>query len=373
MEVRQFKTLSNPPALLGFGCMRFPTLSSNAEIDKKETFRLLDYAYQNGVTYYDTAYFYHDGNSEHVLGEWIQTIDRSTIQVVTKSPFWKANTLEEFDALLEEQLNNLQVDYLDYYLMHAVNADRFEHLLKVGILEHLHTLKESGKVKHIGFSFHDSYDVFEKILKSYTWDFCQIQLNYMDVNYQAGVKGLALAESMGIPCAIMEPIRGGLLANVPDEINQKFESVNSKLSNAGWALKWVANHPNVYVVLSGMSTYEQVVDNVNTFNHMTPLQPAEEEALDYAQNFFNSRMQVKCTNCRYCMPCPFGIKIPDNFTIYNNAHIYDNKESLSSSYFFQNESVRADQCKRCMQCVSKCPQNIMIPDELAKVADYFKK
>lgn len=371
MEFRTFETIKTSPSLLGYGMMRLPTINDNQIIDEAETFKLLDYAYQNGITYYDTAYFYHGGNSEKVLGKWLQTIDRTKVLVTTKSPFWLADNLKGFDNLLTEQLQNLNTDYLDFYLLHACNAERLEHIKKLGLFEHLPTLKESGKVKHIGFSFHDHFDVFEEILTSYPWDFCQIQLNYMDQNYQAGLKGLKLAESLGIPVIIMEPIRGGLLANVPEPVLMAFNTANPSLTPAAYALKWVSTFPNVLCVLSGMSTFEQLEENIQTFNQTSILTFEEMAAVDFAQTFFNSKMKVKCTNCCYCMPCPFGVNIPNNFSIYNGAFIYDNQTTFKGNYLFQKESSRASNCQNCKVCVSKCPQNILIPEILASVSSLF--
>ena len=368
MQYRNFKDFST--SLLGFGCMRFPTLEDGT-IDEQKTFEMLDLALDNGVNYFDTDYPYHQGQSEIVLGKWLQTIDRDSIYVTSKMPVWKINSIEEFDKILDEQLEKLQIDHLDFYLLHALSKQRWDHVLEMGVLDHLKDVLASGKVKHIGFSFHDDYEVFEEIINAYPWDFCQIQYNYMDNNYQAGDKGYALAKKLGIPVVVMEPVRGGLLANVPDDIDKMFREYND-WSNASYALRWVMNHDNVMCVLSGMSNLEQVKDNLVTADTFMPLTDDEMKIIEKARDMFLARTKVNCTACRYCMPCPFGVNIPGNFKVYNEGNIYQKADLNKSAYLDMDESTRSTACKKCQACVTKCPQHINIPVELAKITKEYE-
>ena len=241
----------------------------------------------------------------------------------------------------------------------------------MGVLGHLKDVLASGKVKHIGFSFHDDYEVFEEIINAYPWDFCQIQYNYMDNNYQAGDKGYALAKKLGIPVVVMEPVRGGLLANVPDDIDKMFREYND-WSNASYALRWVMNHDNVMCVLSGMSNLEQVKDNLVTADTFMPLTDDEMKIIEKARDMFLARTKVNCTACRYCMPCPFGVNIPGNFKVYNEGNIYQKADLNKSAYLDMDESTRSTACKKCQACVTKCPQHINIPVELAKITKEYE-
>ena len=365
MKIRTKGKIEASTSLLGYGCMRFPTLLDGA-INVEETFRLLDLAYDGGVNYFDTAYPYHGGKSETVLGQWLQSKKRDSLYLVSKSPVWLIHNVEDFDRYLDEQLNKLQTDYLDFYLLHAMNAERLTQVRNAGLFEHLDHVKASGKVKRIGFSFHDEYEVFEEIIKSYDWDFCQIQFNYMDVDYQAGLKGYELATSMNIPVMIMEPIKGGQLADVPNEIKSVFQSIHPEWSDASWALRFAASYENVAVVLSGMSAYEQVVDNLKTFDTFEMLNEIELNAIAKAKQLFEARIQVPCTGCRYCMPCPFGVDIPRNFALLNRAHIYNDFYSAKKGYTALEEA-QAKACQRCGACVVQCPQQIAIIESLEQV------
>lgn len=358
-------------SLLGFGCMRFPT-NEDGTINRVETMKMLDYAYEKGVTYYDTAYFYHNKESEVVVGEWVLTKPRHTFCLTTKNPVWMCKDIQDFDRYLDEQLSNLNTSYLDFYLLHALSKDRWENIKKMNLLDHLKDVIASGKVRRIGFSFHDDYELFDEIIHAYDWDFCQIQFNYMDTEYQAGLKGYEVAKSLNIPVIVMEPIRGGQLANVPTEIKQQFQAIHPDWSDASWALRWVANHDNVMTVLSGMSTKEQVIDNLKTMSEAEELTQQELNTIEQARKLFAARTQVSCTGCRYCMPCPFGVDIPANFRYWNTAHIYDDAENQVKSYKMLEETARASHCQKCGACKIECPQHINIPDELDRVATEFE-
>ena len=365
MKKRFFEKTNAETSLLGFGCMRFPVLEDGKTINEELTFKMLDEAYDRSVNYYDTAYPYHHGESERVLGKWVKTKPRESLFVVSKSPMWNIKEPEDFNRILDEQLSKLQVDYLDFYLLHCLDKEKWEMIQKFDLIGLAEQARKDGKIKRLGFSFHDEYEVFEEILNAHDWDFCQIQFNYMDTQIQAGIKGYELAKSKGIPVAIMEPVKGGQLANVPDEIKDVFQSIHPDWSDASWALRFAASFDNVYCVLSGMSNMEQTLDNLNTFDQFEPLNQEEFAAIAKATELFNARVQVPCTGCSYCMPCPFGVDIPRCFRILNNAFIYNQMESGKKRY--ASIEGKAELCQKCGACMVQCPQHIEIPSKLEVV------
>ncbi len=372
MEYRSMDKLGVKPSLLGFGCMRFP-LREDGHIDEAEAEKMLDKAIASGVNYIDTAYPYHNGDSEPFVGRVLKKYDRGSLYLATKLPVWKVETIEDVKETFQEQLNRLQVDYVDFYLLHALSKERWDKILKLGILDYCEELRSQGKIKYLGFSFHDSYEVFEEILTYRSWDFCQIQYNYMDREHQAGEKGYALAERLGVPMVIMEPIKGGSLAVLPEDIAAMYKDVDPQASVSSWALRWVGIHPNVKVILSGMSTYDQVLDNLNTFENYKSLNVEDQKLVDQVAKTMKSRVKNGCTGCRYCMPCPFGIDIPKNFAIWNHEAMYGNPEAAKKKYERElSESARADQCRKCGACEKECPQAIAIRQDLVRVAEDFK-
>ena len=307
MEKRKMEKLGIETSFLGFGCMRFP-VTKDGKIDEAEAERMLDRAYAAGVNYFDTAYPYHGGESELVVGKVMKKYDRGSFYLATKLPCWEVKKLEDVDRLFNEQLKKLQTEYIDFYLMHALNRDRFREMAELGCVERLEQLKAEGRIKYLGFSFHDGYSAFENIINYRDWDFCQIQLNYMDANEQAGLKGYKLAEEKQVPLVIMEPVKGGSLAAFPEDITQMYHELNPAASMASFALRWVGSLPGVKVVLSGMSTMEQVEDNLKTFGEFKALSEKEKDTVDKVVALINSRVQNGCTGCGYCMPCPAGIE-----------------------------------------------------------------
>lgn len=379
MEKRRLEKLGIETSLLGFGCMRFP-LTEKGTIDEPLAERMLDKAIAEGVNYIDTAYPYHNGASETFVGKVLKKYDRSSFFLATKLPCWKVNKLEDVDTIFEEQLGKLQTDYIDFYLLHALDKGRFQKMAELGCVERLEELKAQGKIKYLGFSFHDSYDVFEEILNYREWDFCQIQLNYMDANekeefQQAGMKGYRLTEEKGVPLVIMEPIKGGSLAAFPEDITEKYRSLDPEASVASFALRWVGSLPNVKVILSGMSTMEQVEDNLRTFADFKPLSGKENETIEEIVALINSRIQNGCTCCSYCMPCPAGVDIPRNFRIWNVYHMYRNYNMVKDRW--ENglaEENKAKNCIKCGKCEKVCPQKLSIRADLERVqADLDKK
>lgn len=372
MEYRKMERLGVSTSLLGFGCMRFPTTPEGA-IDEVRAAGMLKEAMAAGVNYIDTAYPYHNGESEPFVGSVLKEYERSSFFLATKLPVWLVKERADVRRIFEEQLSRLQTDYIDFYLMHAMGKERFDAMKGLGVIEELEQLKQQGKIRYLGFSFHDSYEAFEEILTYRDWDFCQIQYNYMDTEEQAGDRGYALCEKLNVPLIIMEPIKGGSLAAFSEDIRAKFTAARPDCSVASWALRWVASKPQVKVVLSGMSTEEQVRDNLSTFAKFEPLSAAELAVVEDVVKEVKSRINVGCTACRYCMPCPFGIDIPRNFAIWNRYGMYRNVGDARWNYLMNMKpEERADQCKKCGKCETVCPQHLPIRKKLAAMAEELR-
>lgn len=357
-------------SLLGFGCMRYPTI--DGKIDEVQAEKMIDEAYASGINYFDTAYPYHNGESEPFTGRILNKFPRESYYLATKLPCWEVKTLDDAKRIFDLQLKRLDKDYVDFYLLHALHKERWETMRDLGVVEFLEEKKAEGKIKYLGFSFHDGYEAFEEIVNYKDWDFCQIQLNYMDTDEQAGMKGYKLCEAKNIPLVIMEPIKGGLLANLPEDVTTEFKAVNKDRSNAAWALRWVASLPNVKVVLSGMSSYEQLTDNLASFTDFTVMTEAENEAVQKTADILRNRVNNGCTGCRYCMPCPAGVNIPECFKLWNRYGVYGNEGDIK---WHVNNDIPADQrpdkCIKCGKCEKACPQKLQIRDDLEKVAACF--
>lgn len=373
MERRKWEKLGIETSLLGFGCMRFPTMP-DGRIDEGRAEKMLDQAIASGVNYIDTAYPYHNGESEPFVGKVLSKYDRNSFYLASKLPLWAVNTLEDAKRIFEDQLKRLRTDHIDFYLLHAVNREKWEAMKELGVVDYCVQLQKEGRIRYYGFSFHDSYEVFEEVIRYRNWDFCQIQYNYMDTQEQAGDKGYALAESLGIPLVIMEPVKGGSLANFSEDINERFHKMDSDGSIASWALRWVGSHKNVMVVLSGMSTEEQVEDNLKTFAHFRPLSGKEESAIAGIVEELTARVQNGCTGCRYCMPCPAGVNIPENFAVWNKYHMYGTYEHVKNAW--ENglkEEEKAKSCIKCGKCEALCPQKLTIRADLERVQEDFDR
>ncbi len=374
MEKRRMEGLGLETSLLGFGCMRFPT-TADGKIDEAEAQAMLDRAIAEGVNYIDTAYPYHNGESEPFVGRALQKYDRRSFYLATKLPAWLVKSREDAERYFEEQLRRLQTDYIDFYLLHAMSGESYRKMMELGVVAYCEKLKEEGRIRYFGFSFHDSYEAFAEILGSRDWDFCQIQLNYMDAEEQAGMRGYRLAEEKGVPLVIMEPVKGGSLAVFADDITEKLRALDHEASTASFALRWVGSLPNVKVILSGMSTMEQVEDNLKTFSEFKPLSGREASVIEEIVDMIKGRVQNGCTGCRYCMPCPAGVNIPECFSVWNIYHMYQNYNMVK--WKWENgigEAAQAKNCIKCGKCEALCPQKLSIREDLARAqADLDKK
>lgn len=368
MQYRKCGSLDFEVSALGFGCMRLPIVDGNsANIDEEEAIKLIRYAIDNGVNYIDTAYPYHQGNSEFVVGKALKDGYREKVKLATKLPVWEVKEYADFDRLLNEQLKKLQTDYIDFYLLHALNKDSWKKVKDLGVLEWLGKAVADGRIKHPSFSFHDTLDVFKDIVDSYDWDMCQIQFNYMDTEYQAGLEGLKYAGSKGIAVVIMEPLRGGKLAkNVPADVKAAFDASGIKRTPAAWALRWIWNFPEVSTVLSGMGAMEEVQENIATAAEAKPLSLTDEElaTIEKVKEIYQQRIKVNCTECGYCQPCPSDVKIPQVFRMYNELSMYETDEPKRGYKGMIDRGEDASKCVECGQCESACPQNLSIIEEL---------
>jgi predicted aldo/keto reductase-like oxidoreductase len=359
---------------LGFGCMRLRTedgtvemMNPNKAVDQQLATRLIRHAMDCGVNYFDTAYPYLGGQSETVLGKALQEGRRQKVFLTTKLPLWLAKSGADFEAFLNQQLQKLGTDYLDFYLLHGLNAASWEKALSFNVLEFLERIKADGRARQVGFSFHDQFPVFRSIVDAYNWSLCQIQFNYVDVNYQAGLTGLQYAAEKRLGLMIMEPLRGGKLAEkLPPDVEAIWSGAKVRRSPAEWALRWLWNFPAISCVLSGMNTMQQLEENINVASDATPNTLTEEELVlfDRVKAFYEQRIKVDCTGCGYCMPCPEGVNIPGNFSAYNQLHMFD--EPLAGRMIPPEQ--RADACKECGECEDLCPQKLPIRELLKDVA-----
>jgi len=382
MQYRDFGKLDFRPSALGFGAMRLPVL---AGADGKPDFKQIDYplatqmlhrAIDGGVNYVDTAWMYHEDTCETWLGEALKGGYRERVKLATKMPVWNVEKPDDFDRIVGIQLERLQDDHIDYYLFHSLDADHWRMVLEQGQLASAERALADGRIGHLGFSFHGVYEDFERILAATDlWEFCQIQYNYMDEDYQAGRAGLELAAGKGLGVIVMEPVRGGALArNLPPQIEAVWDEAPVHRSPAEWALQWVWNAPEVSFLLSGMTTMAQVEENLVLADRSRPGLLTEEELALVARvrDLYRELSPIPCTSCRYCMPCAQGVAIPDVFELYNDAHMFDNLQRQQMAYrvFFSDEE-RADACTACGECVEKCPQGIAIPAWMEKAQAFL--
>lgn len=354
-------------SVLGFGCMRFPLtdISDVKTIDKEKSIEMIRYAIDHGVNYFDTAYVYHGEASESFLAEALGD-RRKDVKIATKLPTWMVKTEDDFDRFLDEQLKRLKTDHIDFYLLHALDRDRVEKTVKpLKLIEKLNRAKAEGKIKHIGFSFHDDINAFKEIVDmNPDWEFCQLQFNYINTYYQAGLEGLEYAYKKGLNVIIMEPLLGGKLANPAPQVREKLDPSRTP---AEWAFDYLWNREEVSITLSGMSLMDNVGDNISYAEkaEINMLSDADLNMLESARAEFEKIALVPCTKCAYCMPCPFGLDIPGTFEIYNRSAT---QGVIAASEMYAELPVKADKCRKCKKCESVCPQSIKISQLMEKIS-----
>ncbi len=375
MKYRPFGQLNWQASALGFGCMRLPILEEDSgKIDEPLATAMIRHAIDAGVNYIDTAWGYHREQSEPFIGRVLKDGYREKVRLATKLPSWLVHSQDDMERLLDTQLARLQTDQIDFYLLHSMNAKYWQNYQDLHIFDWAEKKMAEGKFRYLGFSFHDKVDVFESILNGYdNWTFCQIQYNYMDVNEQAGIKGLRAAAGKGVAVVVMEPLRGGGLVKTPPAVAEQFNNTNRDWTPAEWALQWVWNQPEVSLLLSGMSTMEQVQQNLASADHsgVGSLTQTDLGLIENVRAARASLAPVPCTHCEYCLPCPNDVAIPSIFEIYNQAVMYDDQNNGRNRYKDAiHEENRADRCVECGTCESLCPQHIQIIEWL-KTADAY--
>lgn len=378
MQYREFGNTGVKVPALGMGCMRLPVIDGDpAKIDEPTAIKLIRQAIDGGVTYVDTAWGYHGGNSEPLVAKALADAYREKVQLATKLPCWLIQEPTDMDKYLNAQLEKLKTDHIDFYLMHALNAKSWENMKANGLFDFLKKIKEDGRVKFVGFSFHDKYHVFEDIVTSYDWDFCQIQYNILDEDYQAGRKGLKLAASKGMGVIIMEPLRGGgLTNNIPENIQSEWDKLQPKRSPVDWALSWLWNQKEVGLVLSGMTEPWHVSENIKVASRsgINTLSEIEKAQLMKIRDMYHDRIVVNCTQCSYCMPCPHGVDIPNVFRVLNHGSMMNNWEGAKQLYDIVVPDIKkASNCIACGVCLEKCPQQIQIPQAMQKAIENLGK
>lgn len=370
----QYRTLGKTGlevSALGFGAMRLPVIGDDGNaVDEPRAVEMIRHAIDRGVNYVDSAYVYHAGNSEAALGKALADGYREKVILATKLPVWDVKTIEDCDRFLNEQLARCRSDTIDCYLLHCLTVDRWPAMRDLGVTDWLLRAQADGRIGKIGFSFHDKLDVFKEIVDAFDWDLCQIQYNFMNEDVQAGTEGLEYAAAKGLGVVIMEPLFGGTLVEGPDEIMAIWKEAG-KLNGVDSALKWLWNKPEVSLVLSGMGTMEQVVQNLASADDSGAgaMSDADLALVVRVREAYKAFAPIPCTKCHYCMPCPNDVDIPGVFELYNDGVVFKGSslQLNKNLYKFIPEGSRADQCTACGDCEDKCPQDIPISEQMPKV------
>lgn len=389
MKYRTMGSLDWQVSALGFGCMRLPTRRINklrAKTD--ESIELIRYGIDKGINYIDTAWLYHLGDSEKIIGEALKEGYREKVYLVTKLPIFMVRNSKHFDKYLKSQMKRLQTDYLDSYLFHALNEGQFKKVKTLKLIEKMEAAKNEGLIRSIGFSFHDTLPVFKEIIDYYPWDITQVQYNYVDTSVQATSEGLTYAHSKGIAVVIMEPLKGGALVNPPQEVLNILNSSETKRTPVDWALQFLWNKPEISMVLSGMNSKKMIKENCKSADQsgINSLSFKEENVIREISELYRQKIVVPCTACNYCMPCPEGVNIPQNFACLNNVSLetsrfrrftarraYRKLTSSKKNVDVNNPNGNASLCTKCGSCIQKCPQKINIPNELEKLKKVLGK
>lgn len=377
MNYRKFGRLDWQGSALGFGCMRLPVIDGNpAKIDEEEATRMIRHAIDAGVNYLDTAYPYHAGNSERLVGRVLKDGYREKVKLATKMPTWFIQNPADFDKYLNEQLDKLQTDHIDVYLLHGLNKQRWQPLRDLGVREWAEKAIADGRIGHLGFSFHDQLDVFKGIVDDYDgWTMCQIQYNYMNTTEQAGTQGLKYAASKGLAVVVMEPLLGGRLVKPPQAIQELWNEAAVKRSPADWAFRWLWRQPEVSIVLSGMTTMRHVEENLASAAapDYDVLSEREMALIGRVSAKYEELCPIPCTKCEYCLPCKNGVPIPRLFDIYNTGVMYDKANYARRMYAALTEAEKATACQACHDCEELCPQQIPISEWMAHLRAVFEE
>lgn len=377
MEYRKFDKIDIEASLLGLGTMRLPIHKESRKVDEEASIEMIRHAIDEGINYIDTAYMYHNGDSEVVLGKALKDGYCDKVYIADKMPLWLTKSEEAVYKMFDTQLARLDVECIDFYLIHNVTEFTWKRALKFNIFDFLHKKKAEGKIKYIGFSFHGESDQFKEVVDYYNWDFCQIQFNYMDTDYQAGLAGLKYAGEKNLPVIVMEPLKGGRLAMTPpDSVQSLWDSHSTKLSPAAWGLKWIANFPEVKVILSGMSHMDQLKENISTLSDMKPNSLSQDDLafIDKVKDAYSNLIQVDCSACNYCLPCPSKINIPKIFSYYNEMHLYNTHDMIKKDFnLWIGPKQRPSACTECGVCEERCPQNLTIREYLKDAKKVFEK
>jgi predicted aldo/keto reductase-like oxidoreductase len=376
MEMRSLKGIDGEISLLGFGLMRLPLASSDVkDIDRETGFRMVGRALDAGVNYFDTAWVYHAGMSESFAGDALSRHPREKYNLATKMPVWLIESEGDLERIFVEQLKKCKTDYFDFYLLHNVGGETYDHSVKYGVYEFLKKKKEAGRIRYLGFSIHDNPVRMERVVNDWEWDFAQIQLNYIDWEAIDSKRMYEILYARNIPIVVMEPVRGGALAHLNEGAADILRRANPSASQASWAMRYAASLPGVMTVLSGMTTPEQLEDNLQTMTDFSPLSEDERAHLAEAAASFNASGVIPCTACRYCMDCPSGVNIPRVFSIYNHyrASLESNQAMagivLRNAYRTLTDEEMAGNCVSCGVCERRCPQAIEISRFMEEVAE----
>jgi uncharacterized protein len=377
MRYRTFGKTGKSVSVLGFGCMRLPTLDGTPDrIDEERATNMLRTAIDRGVNYVDTAYPYHEGASEPFVGRALSGGYREKTFLATKLPSWLIEGRDDFDRYLDEQLERLRTDRIDFYLAHALNAAYWEKLKANGLFDFMDAARADGRIGHAGFSFHDELPLFREIADARDWEFCLIQYNLLDVEFQAGTAGLEYAAEKGMGVAVMEPIRGGKLVDaVPPPAREVWAEAPIRRTPAEWALRFVWDRPEVGVVLSGMGEMAQLEENLRIAEAAEPgsLTAGEHALIDRVREIYRERMRVACTRCRYCVPCPRGVDIPKILHYLNEWAMFDDLDAAAMRYnVFVKEGERASRCEGCGECEEACPQGLPVRELLAEAEAHLE-